>query len=200
MSSSEQAIRVFIAAPIATHAKLVLSKVIDGLSSKIPEGVRWVNPDGIHLTIKFLGNIRPEGVTRITEAMGRAAAEVSPFQVRLWGLGTFPNEKRPRVLWAGMEGDIDRLRELQEISESALEALGYPIDRRPFNPHLTLGRVRDQVDERTRRGIGSVLSSEKLEASEPWPVESVELIQTQFGSEGATYNTLASAPLKGTKD
>ena len=200
VNPSEQAIRVFIAAPIPSPAKLVLSNVIEGLSGKIPTGVRWVNPDGIHLTIKFLGNIPPEGVARITQAMGRAAAEVSPFQVRLWGLGTFPNEKRPRVLWAGVEGDIDRLRELQEKSESALEALGYPIDRRPFNPHLTLGRVRDQVNEQTRRGIGSVLSSEELEASEPWSVELVELIQTHFGPEGATYTTLARVSLKGVKD
>lgn len=204
-----QTIRVFIAAPIPSPAKLVLSKVIEGLRGEIPEGVRWVNAEGIHLTIKFLGNVPSNGVARITEAMGRAAAEVSPFQVRLWGLGTFPNapypnNKGPRVLWAGLEGEVDRLRELQEKSESALEALGYPIDRRPFNPHLTLGRVRDQANEQTRRGIGSGISStefsEELEASEPWPVESVELIQTHFGDEGATYTTLVSAPLKDVLD
>ena len=191
---------MFIAAPIPSPAKLVLSKVIEGLSGKISEGVRWVNPVGIHLTIKFLGNIPPEAVARITEAMGLAAAQVSPFQVRLWGLGTFRNEKRPRVLWAGLDGDIDQLRELQEKSESALEALGFPIDRRSFNPHLTVGRVRDQVNEQTRLGIGSVLSSEEMEASEPWSVESVELIQTHFGPEGATYSTLASVPLKRVQD
>ena len=191
---------MFIAAPIPPPAKLVLTKVIEGLNRKIPKGVRWVNPEGIHLTIKFLGNIMPEGVDKITEAMGRSAAEVSPFEVRLWGLGTFPNEKKPRVLWAGMEGEIDRLRELQEKTEGALETLDYPIDRRSFNPHLTLGRVRDQVDEQTRRGIGLVLSSEKLEASEPWLVESVELIQTHFGRGGATYTTLAKVMLKGVKD
>ena len=197
MSSAQQAIRVFIAAPIPSSANLVLSNVIESLGEKIPQGVRWVNPVGIHLTIKFLGNISPRAVINITEAMGRAAAEVSPLQVRLWGLGVFPNEQKPRVLWAGVDGDIERLRELQEKSESALEALGIPLDRRAFNPHLTLGRVRDNVNEQTRRSIGTILSSEELGLSEPWPVESMELIQTHFGSGGATYTTLASAPLRG---
>ena len=200
MSASGEVIRVFIAAPIPPPAKLVLSNVIERLSGKILNGVRWVNADGIQLTIKFLGNIKPEGVAKITEAMGRSAAEVSPFEVRLWGLGTFPNEKKPRVLWAGMEGDIDRLRELQEKTEGALEVMGYPIDRRPFNPHLTLGRVRDQVDEQTRRAIGLALPAGKLEASELWLVESVELIQTHFGPQGATYTTLARTLLKGVND
>lgn len=199
MNRSNQTIRLFIAAPIPPPPKLVLSQVIERLSGKIPQGVRWVNPGGIHLTIKFLGNIPPNEVTRITETMSQAAAEEPPFHVRLSGLGVFPNEIRPRVLWAGVEGDIRCLRGLQEKTESALEAIGYPVDRRLFNPHLTLGRVRDQVNEQTRRSIGSVLSSEELEGSEPWSVESVDLIQTHFGTKGATYTTLASAPLKGSQ-
>ena len=202
---SEQAIRVFVAARIPLPAKLVLSKVIDGLSGKIPGGVRWVNPDGIHLTIKFLGDIAPAGVAGITEAMVRAAAQVSPFQIRLWGLGTFPNatspnQKRPRVLWVGVEGDLARLTELQEITENELAALGYAKDTRPFNPHLTLGRVRDRVSEQTRRGIGSAVLGEELEGSEPWLVESVELIQSNLGPGGASYTTLANVSLKGVED
>ena len=205
VSPSEQTIRVFVAAPIPQPAKLVLSKVIESLAGKIPVGVRWVNPDGIHLTIKFLGDIAPAGVAGITEAMSRAAAQVSRFQIRLWGLGTFPNatspnQRRPRVLWVGVEGDLARLRELQEITENELASLGYTRDRRPFNPHLTLGRVRDRVSEQTRRGIGPAVSSEELEGSEPWLVESVELIQSNLGPGGATYSTLANVSLKGVED
>lgn len=195
-----QAIRVFIAAPIPQAAKQFLSEVIAGLSVTIPQGVRWVNPDGIHLTVKFLGDIAPNGVAEITEALGRAAAQAPPFQVRLLGLGTFPNVKRPRVLWAGVDGDLARLTELQEITEKELEALGYPKDSRPFNPHLTLGRVRDQVSEGTRRGICSTLSSQKPVGSEPWLVESVELIQSHLGPQGASYSTLTRAYLKSSKE
>jgi len=195
-SPSVQVIRVFIAVPIPPPAKLVLAETIEGLSRKISGGVRWVNPDGIHLTIKFLGDIAPEGVAGVTEAMGRAAAQVSPFQIRLWGLGTFPNERRPRVLWAGLEGDLPRLTELQEKTENELMALGYPKDRRSFNPHLTLGRVRDQLSEQTRLGIGPVVFSEELEGSKLWLVESVELIQSHLGPGGATYSNLGTVSLK----
>jgi len=205
VNPSVQAIRVFVAAPIPPPAKLVLSKVIESLTGKIPEGVRWVNPDAIHLTIKFLGDIAPGQVAEITEAMGRAVAQISPFQIRLWGLGTFPNatfpnNNRPRVLWVGVEGNLTRLTELQEITENELAALGYTKDRRPFNPHLTLGRVRDRVTKQTRRGIGSMVFSEEPEGSEHWLVESVELIQSHLGPGGASYTTLANVFLKGVND
>ena len=200
MSPTVESIRVFIAVPISPPAIRVLSTVIERLSSKIPEGIRWVNSDGIHLTIKFLGDVAPSQVSGITEAMGRAAAQVSPFQIRLQGLGTFPNKIKPRVLWAGFEGHLALLTELQEKTENELAALGYPKDRRPFNPHLTLGRVRDQVSGQTRRGIGATVSSEEMEGSEPWLVDSVELIQSLLGPGGATYSTLASVSLKVVKD
>ena len=81
-----------------------------------------------------------------------------------------------------------------------MAALGYAKDTRPFNPHLTLGRVRDRVSEQTRRGIGSTVLGEELEGSEPWLVESVALIQSNLGPGGATYSTLATVPLKGVQD
>lgn len=197
---SGQAIRVFIAAPIPLPDKLVLSNVMDALSSKLAEGVRWVNPDGIHLTIKFLGDINPSQASVVAEAMGRAAAQVSPFRIGLSGLGMFPNQKKPRVLWAGVEGDMARLTELQEATENELTALGFPKDRRSFNPHLTLGRVRDQVLDRTRRRISLVMSGQDIQATEPWLVESVGLIQTHFGPAGTTYTTMSGAFLKGVRD
>ena len=96
--------------------------------------------------------------------------------------------------------DLDRLRELQEKSEGELEALSYPKDRRRFSPHLTLGRVRDRVNEQTRRGIGAAVKSEELEGSEQWLVESVELMQFHLGPQGVTYQTLATVLLKGVKN
>ncbi len=197
MSQPNQAIRVFIAAPIPLPAKLVLTQVIENLGGKIPSGVRWVNPDGIHLTIKFLGDVPPEEIVGITEAMFLAAAKISPFDVGLSGVGVFPNKREPRVLWAGVDGDLATLTQLQESTEQELAAAGYPKDRRRFNPHLTLGRVRAQSSEHTRRSIGPMVTSHQMPASDSWTVESVELIQSHLGPEGATYTTLTSASLKG---
>ena len=197
MSQPNQAIRVFIAAPISLPAKLVLTQVIGNLGGNIPSEIRWVNPDGIHLTIKFLGDVPSEEIAGITEAMVRAAAKISPFEVGLSGLGVFPNRKEPRVLWAGVDGDLATLTQLQESTEVELTAAGYPKDRRRFNPHLTLGRVRGQASEYTRRSIGPMVSSHQMPGSDPWTVESVELIQSHLGPEGATYTTLTTASLKG---
>lgn len=194
-TTPSKAIRVFIAVPIPPPAKLILAQTIDSLSAKISDGVRWVNPDGIHLTVKFLGDVDPGRTVEITQAMRMAATEVAPFQVGLSGLGTFPNQNRPRVLWAGVRGDLERLTDLQKLTEAKLTEIEFPKDSRPFNPHLTLGRVRDQVSEHSRRGIGSTVAIHQLPESEPWLVESVELIQSHLGPGGATYTTLATADL-----
>ena len=197
MSQPNQAIRVFVAAPIPSLAKLVLTQVIGNLDGKIPNGVRWVNPDCIHLTIKHLGEVPPEEIAGITEAMGRAAAKIIPFEVGLSGLGVFPNSKEPRVLWAGVDGDLAMLAQLQESTEQELAAAGYPKDRRKFSPHLTLGRIRGHASEQTKRNIGPMVTSHQIPGSEQWTVQSVELIQSHLWPEGATYTTLTKASLNG---
>ena len=188
---------MFIAAPISLPAKLALTQVIGNLGGNIPSEIRWVNPDGIHLTIKFLGDVPSEEIAGITEAMGRTAAKIIPFYVGLSGLGVFPNSKEPRVLWAGVDGDLATLTQLQESTEQELAAAGYPKDRRRFNPHLTLGRIRRHASEQTKRNIGPMVTSHQIPGSEQWTVQSVELIQSHLGPEGATYTTLAKASLKG---
>ena len=165
------------------------------LRAQLPTGVRWVDPNGIHLTLKLLGNFVPDQAEDILEVMGRHAASVEPFSICLSGLGMFPNPKRPRVVWAGIEGELDSLQNIQAELEEATWGLGFAKEKRPFSPHLTLGRVREQVSDSERRRIGTVVSSTCLGTSEPWPVEAVHLIRSRLAPGGATYCELGWVPL-----
>jgi len=192
--TSDAPIRAFIALDIPTATKSTLGEVIRSLTPQVPGGVRWVDPGAVHLTLKFLGNVEPAQVDGIVEALRRPAA-VSPFRIWLSGLGVFPNERRPRVLWVGLDGDLASLRELQEEISGEMSGLGFPREARPFSPHLTLGRVQDRVSDGVRRRIGAAVSSTSLGPAESWLVDSVHLVRSHLAPGGATYTTLASASL-----
>ena len=195
--TTPEPVRAFLAVPISSEARVALRNVVRLLSADAPRGVRWVDPEAIHLTLKFLGNVESSRVTDITMAMRCAAQGSTLFQLRLSGLGTFPNGNRPRVLWAGVHGDLGPLQKLQHRVEDAMSDLGFPREGRPFSPHLTLGRVRDQASGEERRRISAAMLAASLEATEPWLVESIWLVQSHLSPEGATYTTLANADLAG---
>jgi 2'-5' RNA ligase len=146
--------------------------------------------------LKFLGNIDPAQVEDITEAMGRSSLGASSFRLLLSGLGAFPNENRPRVIWAGVQGDLESVGKLQAGIEAAVFGLGFPREKRPFTSHLTLGRVRDQATSGERLRVGAAVSSYySMGPTEPWLVESVRLVRSNLGPGGATYSDLASVSL-----
>lgn len=192
MTGSRRPLRVFIAIPISAEAKRALDTVIRGLAVQAPGGVRWVHPGGIHLTVKFLGDVEPTLVSTIAEAMGRAAAGGSPFRLQLSGLGMFPSERTPRVLWAGVAGDLAALEALQGRVEAEMSALSIPPEKRPFSPHLTLGRVPQETSEGLRRRVGAALLSTSLDPTGPWQVETLHLMLSDPAPGGAIYSTLAS--------
>ena len=195
MTASGAALRAFIAIHLSQEARLQLSDTIRSLESEIPGGVRWVDPEGIHLTLKFLGDLDPALVQDVLLAMEQAASGSSPFHLHLNGLGVFPNQRRPRILWAGLGGDLDALGALQEKLESAMSDLDFPRERRTFNPHLTLGRVRDGVSAVARQRVGAVVSSGSLDGADSWPVNVVHLMRSNLTPDGAVYSSLGSVPL-----
>jgi 2'-5' RNA ligase len=104
--------------------------------------VRWVEPNRIHLTLKFFGDIDEEACDGIMDAVGRAVSDVKPFTITIKALGGFPRWKNPRVVWMGVEDGAGVLKPLQGAIEKCLGEIGYPREEREFKPHLTLGRVR----------------------------------------------------------
>ena len=197
--SITESIRVFIALQLPPQAKEALTRTICALRQEISTGVRWVDSSGIHLTLKFLGNIQPTFTERVFEAMTQAAQieHSSTFQLSLSQLGVFPNTRRPRVLWAGIQGDLSVLARLQIRVEEACCQIGFAPEQRPYRPHLTLGRVREGVPPPARLHIGQAVSEAELEPSPPWLVHSLHLIRSDRRPEGATYNSLGSVPLVG---
>ena len=154
-SGSKDMVRAFISVDIPAKARSALAEVASQLRQSGAWGVRWVRPEAIHLTLKFLGEIDTAQVDPIQESLGRAAAEVPPFALSLAGTGCFPNPASLRVIWVGLEGELDVLRRLQErVDEEVHSALGLPRESRRFTPHLILGRVRDDVSSEARRKVG----------------------------------------------
>ena len=142
VSHSPEQIRSFIAIELPDEAKEGLARLKKELERDEHKFVKWVDPRGIHLTLKFLGNIPPKQVAEITEAIKGAAQGISPFHLEIGGLGAFPSLRQARVFWVGIGGEVDKLSWLQQNIDSALAALRFAKEERSFVPHLTLARIR----------------------------------------------------------
>ena len=197
MTRPDGSLRAFVALSVPPRVKSSLETVVQQLAAQIPGGVRWAGSDGIHLTLKFLGNIDSAQADDVARAMERASLEVSPFSLLLSGLGAFPNESRPRVIWAGVQGGLESVAKLQAMIEAEVSGLGFPREKRAFTPHLTLGRVRDRATAVERSRLGAAVAAGCLGPTEPWLIESVRLVRSDLGPGGARYSDLASAPLGG---
>ena len=184
-------IRSFAAIALPEEAKKGLARLRRELERDEHRFVKWVDPGGIHLTLKFLGNISSKRVTEITEAMKKAAQGVSPFSLEISGLGAFPGPKQPRVVWVGVGGELDKLSTLQRNIDSALAALGFAREERSFVPHLTVARVREGASASERGRFGELVGSATFEGTYPVEVEAVRLMRSQLTPVGAIYTCLS---------
>lgn len=189
-------IRSFIAIELPDELKLELTQLEDQLKSNRQPWVKWVSPEGIHITLKFLGDIVAEMTEAITKAIEEAAQGVSPFHLEVRELGVFPNLRRVQVAWVGISGEVDKLSQLQKRIETALTPLGFAPESRPFTPHLTLARLRDQASPDERQRFGQLIASTKFELAYTFPVEAVSLMRSQLTREGAIYSQISSVKLK----
>ena len=190
-------IRSFIAIELPPQIRAELSSLEEKLRAGQHPFVKWVDPGGIHLTLKFLGGIPSSTVPEIIEAMTRAAQPASPFSLQLGGLGVFPNWQRPQVVWVGMGGDIDKLAGLHRDLETALSSLGFASESRRFRAHLTLGRLRERALPKDRQKFGEWVTSIKFETSLSFEVNALSLMKSQLTPSGAIYTQLASVELGG---
>ncbi len=133
--------RTFIAIPLPPDARNFLAEIQKKLRA-FGADVRWTAVPSIHLTLKFLGEIEPATLPGLSASLRSTITSELAFTIRIRGLGAFPDLRNPRVIWCGLEGDLQRVAALQEKVEAACLAAGFPREDRPFHPHLTLGRVR----------------------------------------------------------
>jgi len=191
-----ETIRAFIAIELPGKLKVELAQ----LQTKLGFGGQsWVKPvdlAGIHLTVKFLGNIANDKIGAITQAMVKACREIPPFCLQVTGIGAFPSLGRVQVIWVGLAGELEKLGWLQRGIESHLESLGFPAEERPFSPHLTLARLRNQASASQRRGLGQLIADTRFEAVYPIEVNVISLIRSQLSSQGAIYHQICGVALQ----
>lgn len=147
--------------------------------------VRWVKPEGIHLTLKFLGDVAPDRAGDLKGALGEAAAGMRSIALRVHGSGAFPDAHRPRVVWAGVEPE-PAIELLQDRVERIFAPLGFPTEARAFRPHLTLGRATRDARPRDFAGLDAALDAVAFEAATL--LDGVDLMQSELRRDGAVYH------------
>ncbi len=189
-------IRSFIAIELPDELKLELTRLEARLTVGKQPWVKWVDPYSIHLTLKFLGGITADRIGQITRAMEEAAQGIPPFHLEVKDLGVFPNLRRVQIVWVGMGGEVDKLGQLQQRIESNLVPLGFAPESRPFTPHLTLARLRNQASSEERQRFGQLIAGTRFEAAYAIKVDAVNLMRSQLTREGAIYSRINSVGLK----
>jgi 2'-5' RNA ligase len=158
------------------------------------EEVRWVAPENVHLTLQFLGAVPEERVAAIEAAIREVAAAARPLSLELKGAGGFPNARRPRVVWAGLAGEVAALGALVADLGRRLAPLGFAPEERPFSAHLTLGRARDG---RGAPGLAGALAHAAGADGTPWRAADVTLFESHLSPKGPRYEVILRAPLGG---
>ena len=186
-------VRSFVAVELPDEIKASLSE----LQHRMKAGgarAQWVAPQSIHLTLKFLGDISVSSVPDVVALMEEAALGTGRLRLGVRGLGVFPDDRRVRVVWAGVTGDLDRLGALKKRLDEGLEVLGFAAESRPFAAHLTIARLREEASPAERQTIVRFVSGSSFEGAD-FPVDAISLMKSQLTREGAIYSRLASAAL-----
>jgi RNA 2',3'-cyclic 3'-phosphodiesterase len=189
-------IRCFIAIDLDSEVRQRLGDVQDHLRAALRgEPLRWVRPDGVHLTLKFLGDQPADRIEPIQRVLSDWASGVDPFDLQITGAGAFPDAGRPRVVWVGVHessgrlpGDVDRL-------EAALEPLGVRREGRPYQAHLTLARVKDPLTPTGLHRLQQELPAFGESVIASLHVEDVVLFRSELRPTGAEYSALATSRL-----
>jgi 2'-5' RNA ligase len=192
--TDEKSIRSFLAIEPPDAVLKEIDAVQRRLRKRIEGDIRWVRPEGIHLTLKFFGDVFAADIANIATIAEKAAEKEGPFSLSIGGAGAFPDPSRPRVLWLGMSGDVERLLAFQKGLDQSLNEIGFPREERPFRPHLTLGRIK------TSRGLIGL--SRALEEGEEYRAgrfvaSGLSLMQSELTPGGAVYKQLKWFPFAG---
>ncbi len=190
-------LRTFIAIELDQEVRDALGRVQGKFKRQAPDGsVKWVNPEAIHLTLKFLGDTPVSKISRVADALAAACQGIGPFDVSFEGRGCFPNIRRPRVIWVAVR-DLSgsSLTRLQVAVEQKVSPLGFPTEERGFSPHLTLGRVARNASPQAEAAIGQMVEKSVVEQIATQRVAAVHFIKSDLRPTGPVYNQLATVVL-----
>lgn len=195
-----QGLRLFAAITLGPDLKSDLGALERNLQAAFRErhvskAVRWVGPENIHLTLKFLGQVDEERVPGLISALQESSTQIAPFNMTVGGLGCFPNARRPNVIWAGLAGDVSSAIELARRLEESFNRLGFPRETRPLSPHLTLGRVRREAGLADRTAVGAIVEALPAQVYGTIAANALHLIKSDLRPGGPVYTGLTSIAL-----
>lgn len=188
-------VRCFVAVELPGDLKVMLDSLQERLKSSGCSCARWVRPEGIHLTLKFLGDIPLNRTAEVTGAIEESVRGIAPMNLKIAGLGVFPNPRAVRVAWVGIGGEVDKLRVLQSKVDAGLDRIGFAAEERLFTPHLTIARVNKYVSTEERGRFGRIITGADFPPF-TFQVSSVSLMQSRLEKKGAIYSRISSTVLE----
>jgi RNA 2',3'-cyclic 3'-phosphodiesterase len=186
-----ESIRTFIALELPAELKAGLARMQKTFMQSTA-GVKWVRPESIHLTLKFLGDTRMDKVPKVCAALESLTQGVAPFMIDVAGMGAFPNSRNPKVLWAGVQVE-DRLKAFHDNLETSLAGIGFAAEDRPFAPHLTLGRLRDGL---ARKDIAGLIEQHEAERFGRFDAGHIIFFKSELKPSGPVYDEIKNITLK----
>lgn len=187
-------IRAFLAMDPPPEVLRRIADIQEVLKKTLRGPISWVRPEGIHLTLKFFGDMAAEDLQPISEVVSGQAAGMRPLHLNIKGLGVFPGIRRPRVLWLGVGGEVARLINLQRILAQGFETCGIKQEERPFRAHLTLARIKSPQG---LSGLDKVLEEKEAESAGSFEAKGLILFKSDLTPKGAIYTVLADFPFQG---
>ncbi len=195
METASDTVRLFIACEVPDDVKENIGTLITNLKARSGTDVRWIKAEGVHVTLKFLGETTVKKLPAIKLAIQEAVVGHSPFELEFSNIGIFGGREGLRIMWVGIAGDVLRLEALVRATNAALSVVGFEPERRPFRPHLTLGRVKDEIATRRRAEIEVAVGKMAVPPT-AWRTAQVSLMRSRLTTQGAFYDVLATFPLR----
>lgn len=189
--------RVFLAVELSSDVRTSIAALQEALKSSIRPGVaiRWVRPENLHLTLRFLGEVEPSVVTALVETLPDRVRACQPFSFSLRGGGCFPNAKRPRVAWVGVDPVPDELGRVQRAADDAVRHHGFPPEGRGFEPHLTIARFKtSKTPEKSVSPLVTALEDRDFGETR---VSEIVLFESRLSPRGASYHAVERFRLSG---
>ena len=192
MADNGKNIRAFLAIEPTENVLQEITRLQEKLKREISGRLSWTRPQGQHLTLKFFGDISREDINNISTVVQKRVVAEQKLNLKIEKLGVFPDARKPRVLWCGVTGDVEKLITLQRKLDSDFTAIGFPAEDRSFKAHLTLARIKDPRDI---TGVSEALKKYDSFKAGEFVTDKLLLFQSTLSPQGAIYTKLAEFAL-----
>jgi len=189
--SNEKSIRAFLAVDPPQEVLNEVGRIQNSFKKTVRGDIRWVRPEGIHLTLKFFGYVSETDIANISEVVKNNIVNVKPFMLNIRSVGVFPSINRARVLWLGIDGDIDVLIKLQKSIDTELQKYGFEMENRSFSPHLTIARIKEP---KGLIGLAKIMEKSEEYTAGSFSIGGLNLFKSTLTPKGAIYTKLEYFP------